>query len=100
MSTEETTREAASEESGASSRDLSSDGEKKTATAARPRLSLGHSLGLVLALVALMIIGIITGGERFVSVDNLMVILRQAAVIGVISIGVTFVITSGASTFP
>nr|WP_246836376.1 ABC transporter permease [Nesterenkonia sp. NBAIMH1] len=42
-----------------------------------------------------MIIGIITGGERFVSVDNLMVILRQAAVIGVISIGVTFVITSG-----
>ncbi|WP_300345810.1 ABC transporter permease [Nesterenkonia sp.] len=37
----------------------------------------------------------LTGGERFLSMDNLMVILRQAAVIGVISVGVTFVITSG-----
>ncbi|MBE1514927.1 ABC transporter permease [Nesterenkonia halotolerans] len=58
-------------------------------------LSLGHSLGLILALGALVVLGVITGGDRFLSVDNLMVILQQAAVIGVISIGVTFVITSG-----
>lgn len=65
------------------------------AATAKTRLSLGHSLGLVLALVALIVIGIITGGDRFMSVDNLMVILRQAAVVGVLSIGATFVITSG-----
>ncbi|GAA1825119.1 ABC transporter permease [Nesterenkonia flava] len=61
----------------------------------RTRLSVGHSLGLILALAALITLGVLTGGDRFVSLDNLMVILRQAAVIGVISIGVTFVITAG-----
>lgn len=59
------------------------------------RLGLGHSLGLVLALVALLVVGVATSGERFVGLDNIMVILRQAAVIGVVSIGVTFVITAG-----
>ncbi|WP_152193520.1 ABC transporter permease [Georgenia subflava] len=56
---------------------------------------LGHSLGLIIALAALLLIGVLTSGERFVSIDNVMVILREAAVIGVISIGVTFVITAG-----
>lgn len=62
----------------------------------RPSLGgLGRDLGLVLALAALLVLGVATSGERFLSVSNLMVILQQAAIIGVISIGVTFVITSG-----
>ncbi|WP_122261345.1 ABC transporter permease [Ornithinimicrobium cerasi] len=56
---------------------------------------LGRDLGLILALVALVVLGGATSGERFLSVGNLMVILQQAAIIGVLSIGVTFVITSG-----
>ena len=76
-------------------RDLSPGEQKSAGAAARSRLSLGHSLGLILALVGLIVIGIVTSGEQFASVQNLMVILRQAAVVGVISIGVTFVITSG-----
>ncbi|PRZ17662.1 ABC transporter permease [Nesterenkonia sandarakina] len=76
-------------------RDLSPVEDKSTKAVAGSKLSLGHSLGLVLALGALIALGVITGGDRFLSVANLMVILQQAAVIGVISIGVTFVITSG-----
>ncbi|EXF24790.1 sugar ABC transporter permease [Nesterenkonia sp. AN1] len=76
-------------------RDLSPVEEKAPKKVAGSNLSLGHSLGLVLALGALVALGVITGGDRFLSLANLMVILQQAAVIGVISIGVTFVITSG-----
>lgn len=77
------------------SRDLSPVEEKTPKTVAGSNLSLGHSLGLILALAALVALGVFTGGDRFLSVANLMVILQQAAVIGVISVGVTFVITSG-----
>ncbi|GMA32969.1 sugar ABC transporter permease [Litorihabitans aurantiacus] len=52
-------------------------------------------VGLVLALVLLIVIGTITAGDRFLSVPNMLVILQQAAVIGVISVGMTFVITAG-----
>jgi len=58
-------------------------------------IGLGQMIGLVIALVALVIVGTVTAGDRFLSVPNFLVILEQAAVIGVISIGVTFVITSG-----
>jgi ribose transport system permease protein len=57
--------------------------------------SVGRNLGLVIALVLLCVVGIATGGERFASVDNLLTILRLAAVIGVVSIGMTFVIIGG-----
>ncbi len=57
--------------------------------------SFGRNLGLVVALVILCIVGLSTGGERFASVDNLLTILRLASVIGVVSIGMTFVITGG-----
>ena len=63
--------------------------------APRFQLGLGHSLGLIIALVLLVVIGVVTSGERFVGLSNIMVILEQTAVIGVVSIGVTFVITSG-----
>jgi ribose transport system permease protein len=51
--------------------------------------------GLVLALVLLVVVGVATGGERFWSFGNFTTILSLAAVIGVVSIGMTFVITSG-----
>ena len=55
----------------------------------------GRNVGLVIALLVLCAVGFATAGERFASVDNVMTILRLAAVIGVLSIGMTFVITGG-----
>ncbi|GAA1230026.1 ABC transporter permease [Prauserella halophila] len=55
----------------------------------------GRNLGLVFALLLLCVVGVITAGDRFVSFDNLMTILRLASVIGVVSVGMTFVITGG-----
>lgn len=59
------------------------------------RTGAGRNLGLVAALVVLCIVGIATSGDRFASVDNLLTVLRLAAVIGVVSVGMTFVITGG-----
>lgn len=59
------------------------------------RTSSGRNLGLVVALILLCAVGAATAGDRFVSVDNLLTILRLAAVTGVVSIGMTFVITGG-----
>lgn len=56
--------------------------------------SVGRNLGLVLALVALIIVGAVTS-SNFLNFDNALVILRQASIIGVISIGMTFVIIAG-----
>ncbi|MFW7413603.1 ABC transporter permease [Demequina sp. SO4-18] len=55
----------------------------------------GRSMGLVVALLLLIVIGAITGGENFMNIDNMFVILRYASVIGVMAIGMTFVITGG-----
>ncbi|MEV6716613.1 ABC transporter permease [Lentzea sp. NPDC051208] len=55
----------------------------------------GRNTGLVVALVLLCAGGVVTAGDRFADVDNLLTILRLAAVIGVVSIGMTFVITGG-----
>jgi ribose transport system permease protein len=57
--------------------------------------SVGRNLGLVIALVVLIAVGGVTAGDRFLSVDNMLTILRLASVIGVVSIGMTFVITGG-----
>ena len=40
-------------------------------------------------------VGTVTAGDRFADIDNLITILRLASVIGVVSIGMTFVITGG-----
>lgn len=70
-----------------------------TVTGGSPRRSvppgLMRNLGLVIALVLLCVVGIITAGDRFASTDNVLTILRLASVIGVVSIGMTFVITGG-----
>jgi len=57
--------------------------------------SVGRNLGLVVALVVLCLVGVATGGQEFASIDNALTILRLAAVIGVVSVGMTFVITGG-----
>ena len=57
--------------------------------------SAGRSAGLVIALLVLILVGWITAGSNFMSLDNMLVILRLASVIGVVAIGVTFVITAG-----
>src|SRR5690554_3352700 len=55
----------------------------------------GRNTGLLAALLLLIVVGIITGGENFASWDTALVILRLASVMGVLAIGMTFVITSG-----
>jgi len=57
--------------------------------------SVGRNLGLVLALLVLVIVGAITAPDTFTSVSNILTILRQASIIGVISIGMTLVIIAG-----
>jgi ribose transport system permease protein len=57
--------------------------------------SVGRNLGLLVALLVLCIVGFATAGEQFTSVDNFLTIMRLAAVIGVVSVGMTFVITGG-----
>jgi ribose transport system permease protein len=57
--------------------------------------SAGRNLGLVIALVLLCVVGLATAGDRFGTFDNAMTILRLASVIGVISVGMTFVISGG-----
>jgi ribose transport system permease protein len=59
------------------------------------RSSVGRNLGLVVALFLLCLVGVATAGQQFASVDNALTILRLGAVIGVVSIGMTFVITGG-----
>jgi ribose transport system permease protein len=56
---------------------------------------VGRNLGLVIALVILCVVGLITAGDRFADVDNVLTILRAASVVGVVSIGMTFVIIGG-----
>jgi len=57
--------------------------------------SATRNLGLVIALVLLCVVGLVTAGDRFGSFDNALTILRLAAVVGVVSVGMTFVICGG-----
>jgi len=56
---------------------------------------VGRNLGLVIALLLIVAAGAITAGDRFLDVNNFFTIIRFASIIGVISIGMTFVITAG-----
>ncbi|MFC4553822.1 ABC transporter permease [Georgenia faecalis] len=74
---------------------------KKSASAPSALRRLGggtgvaRNAGLVIALVLLCIVGFVTAGDRFLSTDNITTILASAATLGIISIGMTFVITGG-----
>jgi len=59
------------------------------------RTSVGRNAGLVVALLLICIVGAVTAGDRFASTDNVLTILRLAAIVGVVSIGMTFVIIGG-----
>jgi ribose transport system permease protein len=59
------------------------------------RTSIGRNLGLVIALLLLCLVGTVTAGERFASTANALTILSLASTIGVVSIGMTFVIIGG-----
>jgi ribose transport system permease protein len=55
----------------------------------------GRNSGLVIALLLLIVVGAVTGGDRFTSISNVLTIVRLASVTGVLAIGMTFVIISG-----
>jgi ribose transport system permease protein len=59
------------------------------------RTSVGRNAGLVVALFVICIVGAVTAGDRFSSTDNALTVLRLASTIGVVSIGMTFVIIGG-----
>ncbi|MFJ1531651.1 ABC transporter permease [Streptomyces mirabilis] len=54
-----------------------------------------RTLSLLGVLVALIVIGGITKPDEFLDTRNLQLVLTQASVIGVVTVGMTFVITSG-----
>ncbi|MET7640100.1 ABC transporter permease [Streptomyces sp. NPDC005438] len=62
--------------------------------AALGRVDLRH-LSLLAVLAALTVVGALTRPDEFLSVDNLQLVLTQASVIGVVTVGVTFVIIGG-----
>ncbi|MFG6476043.1 ABC transporter permease [Microbacterium sp. P06] len=57
--------------------------------------SAGRNLGLVVGLLLIIVVGAITAPGSFTSIDNVLVILRQASIVGVISVGMTLVIIAG-----
>jgi ribose transport system permease protein len=57
--------------------------------------SAGRNIGLILALIVLIIVGGVLAGDRFINIENALIILRLASVSAVVAVGMTFVITSG-----
>ncbi|WP_424186764.1 ABC transporter permease [Actinokineospora sp. G85] len=55
---------------------------------------VGHNLGLVAVLALLAVVGVTTA-ETFATTANLLTILTSASIIGVITVGATFVIIGG-----
>ncbi len=60
----------------------------------RHRASLARLLPLT-GLVGLVVFFWITGGDRFMSVDNWRTLIQQAAVVAIVGFGLTFVIVAG-----
>jgi ribose transport system permease protein len=54
-----------------------------------------RNLSLLAVLAALVLVGGITKPDEFLAVSNLQLVLTQGSVIGVVTVGATFVITSG-----
>ena len=57
--------------------------------------SVGRNLGLVAALLVLVIAGAVTAPDTFMTTSNILTILRAASILGVVSVGMTLVITAG-----
>lgn len=75
--------------------DLVQGGGKPSAAKRGGGSGVVRNLGLVIALVLLCVAGFVTAGDRFATAGNITTILSLAATIGIISIGMTFVITAG-----
>ncbi|WP_052850333.1 ABC transporter permease [Streptomyces avicenniae] len=60
-----------------------------------PAVVNAQSLSLLGVLLALCVVGAITAPDQFLSTSNLQLVLVQASVIGVVTVGMTFVIISG-----
>ena len=73
----------------------SSPGDKRSVASRIFGGSVGRNAGLLIALGLLFVVGAVTAGERFTNFENVLVIIRLASIIGVISIGSTFVIIGG-----
>jgi ribose transport system permease protein len=69
--------------------------QQESGFSALMKSSAGLNAGLVVALLIICIVGVVTAGDRFASTANVLTILRLAATIGVVSIGMTFVIIGG-----
>ena len=54
----------------------------------------GRNLGLVAVLVLLCVVGVVTA-DTFLTTANLLTILTSASIIGVLTVGMTFVIIGG-----
>lgn len=61
----------------------------------RPGREIRKHATLFIALLALIAVGVVTKGEDFLSTGNLITILTLASVIGVVTVGMTFVIIGG-----
>lgn len=69
-------------------------GATDTAPASRYRVRL-HDFALLGVVVALLVAGMVLKGDRFLSYENMKAVLTQASVVGVLAVGMTFVIASG-----
>lgn len=67
----------------------------ETSVLAKTRSEIRKHATLVLALLALLGVGALTKGEDFLSTSNVITILTLASVIGVVTVGMTFVIIGG-----
>lgn len=54
-----------------------------------------RNIGLIVVLLIVVGVGFVTAGETFGTASNLTTVLRSAAVIGVVTVGMTFVIIGG-----
>ncbi|WP_267242435.1 ABC transporter permease [Streptomyces sp. PR69] len=70
------------------------DGARGGRRALGPRAD-ARSLSLLGVLAALVVVGGLTRPDQFLAVSNLQLVLTQASVIGVVTVGMTFVITGG-----
>ncbi|MFF8960649.1 ABC transporter permease [Streptomyces sp. NPDC014894] len=66
--------------------------DTRPARASRPDV---RTLSLLGVLAALIVVGGLTKPDEFLATSNLQLVLTQASVIGVVTVGMTFVITSG-----
>jgi ribose transport system permease protein len=69
--------------------------QPRTPLALLGRAGEARSLGLVVVLVLLGIVGTVTAPSSFLTTSNLLNILTTASVIGVVTVGMTFVIIGG-----